>query len=120
MTSKYVDEERGQGRYPSDNPVKARISSNPTSETDSAIRGRLRMRTAESHPRLHALNCTDGMHMHIIEHTKCFRSTWYGERHMIYVCGFKVSDSAEIETFTISLFWTGPNETWQVSLRDKV
>lgn len=58
MSSKDVDEERGQGRYQSDKPVKARISSNPTSETDSGARGRLRIRTAESHPRLHALNRT--------------------------------------------------------------
>lgn len=38
MGSKYVDEERGQGRYQYDRLVKARVSSNPTSETDSAAR----------------------------------------------------------------------------------
>lgn len=103
MSSKYVDEERGQGRYQSDKPVKARISSNPTSETDSGARGRLRIRTAESHPRLHALNRTYGIHMYSILHTKCFRSIRYGEDYMIYA-RFKVSDSAEIEIFMISLF----------------
>lgn len=129
MNSKYGDEEREVKEDISQTKsVKACVSSNPTSETDSAIRGRLRKRTAVNLAlgympwTVHMVyTCT----VSTLTHRNGFRSVRYRKCYMIYARVFPASDSAEIEIFMISHFWTResstrPNESRWVCLRDKV